>query len=295
MFLAKPQQKGFSLLEMALALLLVGILIQASISMLSQNQQRQTYKATEQTLQDIKQILLSYIQINQYLPCPDTDGDGLENRESAGDCSAHQGAFPYLEFGGVGQQDEFGNPFFYATNTNSTSTTSANNLRLACRSASVFANAGAITNEFYQCPDDLTMHCLSSQCNSHCATGCNLVERSRATTPYFNQITNPLGTSSSFLGSLRVCYDQTSECDGDTGFSLLAANLIPLTVISFGQNGAQTWQNCSQASNREQENCDGDRYFQQQPISQDFDDQLTWISMYEIKALLSQHINWHNE
>lgn len=295
MSLTQSNQKGFSLLEMALALLLVGILIQSVTSMLSQNQQRQTYKQTEQELQTIKQILLSYLQINQYLPCPDTNGDGLENRETGGDCSADQGAFPYLEFGGVGHQDEFGNPYFYATNTNSTSTTTANNLRLACRSASVFANAGDITNEFYQCPDDLSMHCLSSQCNSHCGTSCDLVERERSTPPYFNQITNPLGTSDSFLGALRICYDQPLECDGDTGFSLLAANIIPLTVISFGQNGAQTWQDCNQSSNREQENCDGDRYFQQQPIAQDFDDQLTWITMYEVKALLSQQINWHNE
>lgn len=295
MSLKTRNQKGFSLLEMALALLLVGILIQSATSMLSQNRQHQTYKETEQQLQTIKQVLLSYIQINQFLPCPDTNQDGRENREIDGECSADQGRFPYLEFGGIGQQDEFGNPFFYATNTNSTSTTSANNLRLACRSASVFANAGDITNEFYQCPDDLTMHCLSSQCDSHCGSACTLVERQRSMPPYFNLITNPLGTSSSFLGSLRICYDQSSECDGNTGFSLLSANLIPLTVISFGQNGAQTWQDCNQASDREQENCDGDRYFQQQPIDQDFDDQVTWITMHEIKALLSQQINWHNE
>lgn len=295
MSLKTHNQKGFSLLEMALALLLVGILIQSATSMLSQNRQHQTYKETEQQLQNIKQVLLSYIQINQFLPCPDTNQDGRENRETDGECSADQGRLPYLEFGGVGQQDEFGNPFFYATNTNSTSNTQANNLRLACRSASVFAKSGDINNEFYQCPNDLTMHCLSSQCDSHCGSACTLVERQRSMPPYFNLITNPLGTSSSFLGSLRICYDQPSECDGDTGFSLLSANLIPLTVISFGQNGAQTWQDCNQVSDREQENCDGDRYFQQQPIDQDFDDQITWITMHEIKALLSQQINWHNE
>lgn len=289
------KQTGFSLLEMALALLLVGILIQSSLSILSQNQQRQTYKKTEQQLQTIKQALLSYIQINQFLPCPDTNRNGRENREADGQCSAHQGAFPYLEFGGIGQQDEFGNAFFYAINTHSTSNTSANNLRLACRSASVFANSGSITNEFYQCPEDLNMHCLSSQCNSHCGSACTLEERERAVPPYFNQITSPLGTSTSFLGALRICYDQPNQCDGNTGLSLLSANLIPLVVISFGQNGSQTWQDCSQASNREQQNCDGDRYFQQQPIDQDFDDQLTWITMPEIKALLSQQINWHNE
>ena len=295
MSLKTLKQTGFSLLEMALALLLVGILIQSATSMLSQNRQHQTYQETEQQLQTIKQVLLSYIQVNQFLPCPDTNGDGLENLQVDGSCSAHQGSFPYLEFGGIGRQDEFGNPFFYATNTNSTSTTAANNLRLACRSASVFANSGNITNEFYQCSEDLTMHCLSSQCNSHCGETCDLVELDRSSPPYFNQITNPLGTSDSFLGSLRICYDQPSECDGDTGFSLLSANIIPLTVISFGQNGSATWQDCNLASDREQENCDGDRYFQQQPISQEFDDQLTWITMYEVKALLSQQINWHNE
>lgn len=299
-------QKGFSLLEMALALLLVGILIQSITSMLIQNKQHQTYKKTEQQLQNIKQVLLSYIQINQFLPCPDTNGDGLENRkteiidgdEKPAECVANQGKFPYLEFGGFGQQDEFGNPFFYAININSTSTTSANNFRLSKNSASLFAMSGDITNVFFQCasdppePTDSNIRfSTSAQCEAYC-DACDVVPLERSKRPYFNQLTGPLGTNKG-NGTLQVCYDQTGEC-ADANPPQLAASAIPLTVISFGQNGAQTWQDCSQASDREQENCDGDRYFQQQPITQDFDDQLIWITMYEIKALLSQQINWHN-
>ncbi|MBE0494577.1 MAG: prepilin-type N-terminal cleavage/methylation domain-containing protein [Thiomicrospira sp.] len=303
MFLNLSTQKGFSLLEMALALLLVGILIQSVTSMLVQNKQHQTYKQTEQELQNIKQVLLSYIQINQFLPCPDTNGNGLENRETDGQCSADQGSFPYLEFGGIGQKDEFGNPYFYATHTD---TTNNDEIRNSCFSASLFANSGSFSLQLYERKDDKTRHCTLDQCQKssekdpdskeYIMVECDTLDIiSRTQAPYFNTLTQPLGTTTALNGALRVCGQDSTSCVYGTGLSKLSGNHLPLVVISFGQNGAQTWQDCNQASDREQENCDSDRYFQQQPIDQDFDDQLIWITMHEVKALLSQHINWHNE
>ncbi len=286
-------QQGFSLLEIAITLVLITILMQTSLSVLNQARHIQTYQTTAEQLQDIKQTLLSFIQINYYLPCPDTDNDGLENRQIDGRCHANRGTLPYLEFGGLGKQDEFGNPFLYAINSNSTSNTNANNLKLACRSASVFAHSGSITNKLYQCLETKNLHCSNTQCNSHCAISCQTVNITRSQTPYFHQITAPLGTSTSLLGGLRVCKKEASACDTNTTEGQTIGNILPIVVVSFGRNGAVTWQDCSSAGAHEHENCDDDAYFRQERLSEEFDDQLIWLTMHEIKALMPGKLYWH--
>lgn len=286
-------QLGFSLLEIAIALLIIGLLIQTASSGLSQQHQLTKYKTTENQLASIKSALLGHLTTNHYLPCPDTNGNGRENRKANGACQAHQGQLPYLELGGIGHQDEFNQPFFYAINTHATSNTQANNHRLTCRSASLFANSGQIENTLYYCEDDQRYHCLESQCGHYCNTLCQQRTLERNQPPYFSDITPPLGTSSALNGALRLCGPLASSCNNTTALSRLIANQIPAIVISFGENGAQTWQNCQSAQNREQQNCNGDRYFQLDPYSDQFDDQMIWLTMHEIKALTTNQIYWH--
>lgn len=293
--LKNTKQHGFSLLEIAIALVLITILMQTGLSALNQARHIQTYQATADQLKDIKRALLSFVQINSYLPCPDTNSNGLENREADGRCSANLGKLPYLEFGGVGKQDEFGNPFLYAINEKSTNN---DEIRNHCYTASLFAKNGSITNVLYQRQDELTRFCSLAQCNKiqnavpvTCLT--TPVSVNRTAPPYFSNLTQPLGTTTALSSSLKVCSNEASNCVSNTALTSLTGNHLPLVVVSFGKNGAATWQNCTSAGANEQENCDNDAYFRQQPLSDEFDDQLIWLTMHEIKSVMRGKLNWH--
>jgi hypothetical protein len=47
-----------------------------------------------------------------YLPCPDTVGDGIENRDAAGICASEEGLFPWVTMG-TASQDAWGNRLRY--------------------------------------------------------------------------------------------------------------------------------------------------------------------------------------
>lgn len=287
------KNRGFSLIELMIALMLLGLVIKTASSGISQHRTSSLYQSTKSQLEQIKQALLSHLSINGYLPCPDIDQNGYENRHTNGQCSSHQGALPYLELGGVGYLDSFGQRFFYAINTHATSNTSANNHRLTCRSASLFARHGNISNSLSQCSQDQRMHCTGTQCLHHCSGSCVNINIERNQPPYFSRITPPLGASSALNGALRICNGQAPHCSNTTALSHLAGNQLPAVVISYGKNGRETWHNCANANPREQINCNGDRYFQINRQDDTFDDMLVWLTIHEIKLLSHLQLDWH--
>lgn len=286
-------QRGFTLLEMALFIAVLGVLLSFSHQAWVQTQQLTKSEQNQQQLHAIKQALLNHLKVNHFLPCPDTDQDGYENRRANGTCQKDFGPLPYLNLGGIGHQDAYGQPFLYATNRYSDSNTASNNSRMLCRSASAFARSGSYINELFYCPSIQQSFCLESQCESACNGICQSQQIQRDQPPYLHRITPPLGTSTALLGALRVCGGQLQSCTSSSALSKLAGNLLPVVIVSFGANGAPTWKDCQQAHPLEQENCDGDGYFLQHPISEQFDDQLAWLTIFELKQTLRDQINWH--
>ncbi|MFZ3086683.1 MAG: type II secretion system protein [Methylotenera sp.] len=71
-------QRGFTLVEMAVVLVIFAILLGGLIVPLSAQIDMQRYNETKNILEDTKGALLGYVTANKRLPCPDTDGDGLE-------------------------------------------------------------------------------------------------------------------------------------------------------------------------------------------------------------------------
>lgn len=290
----QDKQTGFSLLEIALTLILVSLLLYTALSHLNHHHQRQKYKATEQQLTDLKQTILNYIQVNHYLPCPDNDNDGYENRKLDGSCQTNRGRLPYLEFGGIGRQDAFGQPFLYAAHSQ---TTQNSLMRDSCLSASLFAKFGSFSQALFERDEQKTRHCTLEQCrkdkDGDVTIICNTLSPIiRSHVPYFSHLTQPLGTTTGLNGALRVCSHNATSCVSNTGLTKLSGNHLPLVIVSFGLNGAQTWQNCTSVAVREQENCDNDIYFQQGNLEAKFDDQLIWITMHEVKALVRADIHW---
>jgi prepilin-type N-terminal cleavage/methylation domain-containing protein len=114
-------QRGFTLIEMAIVLVIVTILIGGLAMPLSAQIQARRIAETRQTLQAAREALLGYamthpatnVPAHHYLPCPDINADGREDRVSDTQCTAYNGLFPWVDLG-TAPQDAWGNRLRYA-------------------------------------------------------------------------------------------------------------------------------------------------------------------------------------
>lgn len=271
---------GFTLLELLLVLAVLSVILVPLVGIQSTFHQQSHYAQNQKKLEDIRQAMQTFLKIEGFLPCPDTDGDGQEDREAGGQCDHHTGQLPYLLLQ-THASDAYGQPFMYVANTKS----KRSDFRQACGSASVFSRAGDVTNEYYECDNSKARFCSSGQCNDACTDHCDLKAVETTSPPYFNRLTPPRGATTALNGALRVCTNQVAKCAGGTALSRVAGNSVPVVVLSFGHRGQSIWDACENAGAKEQENCDGDRYFIQFAPSKTMDQQVIWLSVQEIKTL----------
>lgn len=118
MKITMQNNRGFNLIEMAVVLVILGLLIAGLTLPLTAQIDQRNYSETKKELQDIREAIIGYafssiaLDGKPYLPCPDTNNDGIENREAAGICTNAEGAVPWATLG-VGRQDAWGNPYIY--------------------------------------------------------------------------------------------------------------------------------------------------------------------------------------
>lgn len=107
-------EKGFSLLELAIALVILSLMMGWLMTPLRVQQSLQKYQQTEQRLQMAQQGLLGHAVIYHYLPCPDTDSppDGWENVLPNQSCTSVEGMLPWMQLGLVAT-DAWGRYFRY--------------------------------------------------------------------------------------------------------------------------------------------------------------------------------------
>lgn len=277
---------GFTLIEVAMVMVIIGFILTGLFSGLGLQQESSKKKEDAANLAEIKAGLLTFLSVNRYLPCPDTTGDGKEDRDANNRCAAVRGRLPYQTLGGVGVRDAYGQPYLYAVNTNS----DAPNVMNICESASYFGSFGNQVNNLFQCSASLNYYCSNALCTAACGAPatCNAVNVTRTQPPYFGLMTPPVGVTTAMNGSLRICNDNTNTCNNATSTTNTLVDLVPAVVVAFGKNGLATWSNCNNATNNERENCDNDVYFSlRTPTNADaFDDQITWVSAYEVKQNL---------
>lgn len=109
---------GFSLIEMAIGLVIIGLLIGSLLVPGVEQSTQQRIKLTQQTLEEIKAALLGFAEVNNRLPCPAVDLKGKEAGfiDTAGQqCDTFDDADGYLPWSvlGVGRYDPWGRPFRY--------------------------------------------------------------------------------------------------------------------------------------------------------------------------------------
>ncbi len=115
-------QRGFTLIELAIVLVIVTILIGGLAVPLSAQIQARRIAETNKILEEAREAIIGYAMthkvggVKPYLPCPDTNGDGLEEARSANKCPSRIGFLPWVTLG-TGAQDAWGNRLRYSTHT----------------------------------------------------------------------------------------------------------------------------------------------------------------------------------
>jgi prepilin-type N-terminal cleavage/methylation domain-containing protein len=132
--------RGFTLAEMAIVLLVVGILLAGLLTPLSAQIELRRTSETQKGMDVIKEAMLGYSasQTPSHLPCPDittpiaggTANDGQEDVDAAGVCLAQEGNVPWVTLG-TAAADAWNNHFHYRVTTAFSNRTPATALSLA--------------------------------------------------------------------------------------------------------------------------------------------------------------------
>ena len=152
---APGPHRGFTLAELAIVLLIVALLAGAMLVPLTAQIDQRHAADVKRTLSEIREALVGYAASHPatdgkpYLPCPDTDNDGMENRSGA-TCANQEGSVPWAALG-IGESDPWNNRFRYRVHVSFSrsdvgfSLTSAPNLRVCsaagCAASSILANS----------------------------------------------------------------------------------------------------------------------------------------------------------
>jgi prepilin-type N-terminal cleavage/methylation domain-containing protein len=73
------RQRGFTMIEIAIVLLVVSVLLGYTVAMFPVQQELKQYRKVNEEMQDIMDALTGFAQVNGRLPCADGDNDGLED------------------------------------------------------------------------------------------------------------------------------------------------------------------------------------------------------------------------
>jgi prepilin-type N-terminal cleavage/methylation domain-containing protein len=99
----QAKSKGFTLIELALVILVIGVIVSAAQSFYRDSIKTSEYAKINSHLEGINQAIITFAMENKRLPCADTDGNGYESSGSPPVCRAgvldQTGAVPYKTLG----------------------------------------------------------------------------------------------------------------------------------------------------------------------------------------------------
>lgn len=106
--------RGFTLVEMAIVLVIVGLLLGGLLMPLSAQVEQRRISETQKALDEIKEALIGFAIANRYLPCPAVSAtDGSEGPRVAGQCNPRVGFIPWGALG-TSKLDSWNHIFRYS-------------------------------------------------------------------------------------------------------------------------------------------------------------------------------------
>lgn len=106
-------ERGFTLVEIAVVVLVLGLLLGSLLGPLSIRIEQQETRKTSDQMEEIKEALYGYAMANGALPCPDTGDDGRQDRTGSPEvCSGAAGSIPWTDLG-VSGLDAWNHSFRY--------------------------------------------------------------------------------------------------------------------------------------------------------------------------------------
>ncbi|MDR2165824.1 MAG: type II secretion system GspH family protein [Zoogloeaceae bacterium] len=121
-----PRVTGFSLVELAVVMVILGLLLGGMLLPLSAQHDIQRFRAAEAALREIREALLGYAAVHGRLPCPDmaanpaTSGYGEAEASCAG--ATQEGFLPFKTLG-LAEHDPWGQRWRYRVDTHFASAT----------------------------------------------------------------------------------------------------------------------------------------------------------------------------
>jgi len=110
-------QRGFTLVEMAIVMVVLGLLLGGILAPLSARQEQDRRDKNAALLDQAREALIGYALTNRRLPCPDTDGPGSPNSGVENNCPPPDpsaapltGRLPWVTLGIAARFDAWGNP-----------------------------------------------------------------------------------------------------------------------------------------------------------------------------------------
>ncbi|QKI88547.1 type II secretion system protein [Thiomicrorhabdus xiamenensis] len=287
------RNQGFSLVELSVALLILSLLTVFVAKVFKFDADATAPRKEARNQRALQESIDAYLRVNLYLPCPDIDGDGREDRQMLSGvsvCRAREGLLPFLDFNSPGT-DAWGHSYYYRVHQRAQSAAYVNQ---ACQPASVFGSQGVRgLEDLWLCPSSNNFYCAdisgSSNCNDVCDEACtNTLDPrpqpfahidSSYLAPYFHLNTPPYGTRT---GAFNLNVYDPNGVKVEEG--------VVAVVISWGANGdAVNSVSCGGVSSEELENCDSDRDFVYFPSGKG-KDYLQWITVNQAKmALIKRH------
>jgi type II secretion system protein G len=112
----KKNISGFTLVEMAVVLIIMGFMIGILITPLTAQVDQRHISEANKDLAEIKEAILGYVVVNGFLPCPDTSGDGVDDGcANTSATSSTGGNLPWSTLG-LKSKDPWGQVYQYRVN-----------------------------------------------------------------------------------------------------------------------------------------------------------------------------------
>lgn len=257
----QDKQQGFTLVEMAIVLVIFGLVLSALLLPLRAQREQAAQAQTINTLDNAKQALLGFAQANGRLPCPAITGSAVASPNGGGACSVQLGFLPAATLGiqPTNSQgfavDAWNNPIMYAVTQSNM--------------------GGAAT------PDYTT----------------NVEVDNPATPADDRDGMNVVGIQALSIATenLRVCSDVAgtivNRCSGGTESNFLINNAVAV-IYSTGATGALAAGSANEAANPRIATNSKMVFVSREPSSSaapnEFDHIVTWISPYVLYNAMIQ-------